>query len=317
MSESVTIAEQKQRLALLEQQKAMLEQQQVVMQASGETSDVQVRALQQTTESLGTQIQDTMVQIERASVASIESLRAEYEAKIKEYKQTKDLEIKALQENNAQEVRRLQAAEEQLVMELQPLKTTYDLAASDLAAVRSSFSENSATLEQRQAEAQRLRDQIAEIESNMTATPAPTTVPPGSGGDSFGSSIYAIIDADAWTETGTLRALTSRNGAIVTEPFRFKDLYQAWVSSTRGKLRSLGGQGEFVGASEGCLMPRGMTQTTSTWTFTRLPDHRLHFSVASNECGRRMEAGVSDTVVLTTSPESQGGWYIVPIGSST
>jgi len=311
-----TIADQKQRLATLEQQKASLEKQLADMMAAGQASDAQLESLRNTIANLETQIQSTMASIESSSAASIESIRAEYDAKIREYKAAKDAEIVALRDNNAQQVTLLQNKQQQLLQELQNLKNQYDISAAELAAVRAQFSQNTTTLQQRQAEADKLRTQIAEIESNMTATPAPTqTVAPSPGTDSFGSSIYAIIDANAWNETGTLRALTSRNGAIVSEPFRFKDLYQTWVSSTRGKLRSLGGQGEYVGASEGCLVPRGMTETSSTWTFTRLPSHRLHFSIASNECGRRMEQGVADTVVLTTSPESQDGWYVVPIGS--
>jgi hypothetical protein len=239
-------------------------------------------------------------------------MKSEYEAKVREYKATKDAEIAALRDNNAQQVAFLQNKQQQLLVELQSLKTQYDQTTSELESVRTQFSQNTKTLQQRQEEADRLRAQIEEIESNMTSTPKPAD---DTGVDSFGTSVYAIIDANAWNETGTLRALTSRNGAIVSEPFRFKDLYQAWVSSTRGKLRSMGDSGEFIGTSEGCLVPRGMVQTSSTWTFTRLEDHRLHFSIASNECGRRLEHGVADTVVLTSSPESQDGWYVVPVGT--
>lgn len=245
---------------------------------------------------------------------SLNTIKQVYDAKAQEYKVVKDAEIEALRDNNAQQVTFLQNKQRQLIMELQTLKTRYDKEASELANVRTQFLQNIETLRQRNVEIKQLRDQIAEIESNMTATPKPVE-PPGTADDSFGPSIYIIIDANAWNESGTLRALTSRNGAIVSEPFRFKDLYQTWVSSTRGKLRSLGGSGEFIGASEGCLVPRGMAQTSSTWTFKRIPDDHLHFIVVSNECGRRLEQGVADTVVLTTSAESQDGWYVVPIGS--
>lgn len=241
----------------------------------------------------------------------IEDIRSEYDSKMSDFKAAKEAEIRALQENNAAAIENARKEQEQLIAELAALKSTYDTTTQQLNELRQSIQNNTMLLEQQQQQRDALAEQIKTIEEQQKTTTAAPSTP-----DRFGSSIYVILDADAWMETGTLRALTMTNGSITTSPFQFKDLRQTWLSSTRGKLRSLDGSGEYIETSENCLVPRGKMETSSTWMFTRLAKSRYHFSIMSNDCGRRLEPNVSDSVVLTASKESEGGWFIVPVGTS-
>jgi hypothetical protein len=242
---------------------------------------------------------------------TLAKIKAQYDTTMSEYKAAKEAEIRALQENNAAAIENARKEQERFVSELTTLKATYDTTIAQLNDIRQSIQNNTTLLEQQQQQRDALLEQIKTIEDQRNATTAAPATP-----DRFGSSVYVILDAGAWMETGTLRALTMTNGAITTAPFQFKDLRQTWVSSTKGKLRCLEGSGEYIETTSDCLVPRGAISSSSTWTFTRLPTSRYHFSIMSNDCGRRLEPNVSDSVVLTSSRDSEGGWYIVPVGST-
>lgn len=241
----------------------------------------------------------------------IEQLRDEYAITMNEYKQAKANEIEALQTNNAQRIEEARNEQQRLLNELTALKEEYDSVTNDIQVNKKTWEETQQQIKEKQEEAERLQEQIDTIKDSRTESPTP------SGEDAFGSTVYVILDANAWNETGQLRALTSDNGAIKQKPFEFGDVYQTWASSTKGKLRTMGGSGEYISSSQGCLVPVSSVTTSSTWTFTRMGENRYHFSVSSNECGRRLESGVSDTVVLTTSRDAEEGWFIIPVGTKT
>lgn len=247
--------------------------------------------------------------------STLNTLRSQYESLMQQLTNAREQEVAAINDQNAAQLEEATQEQQRIIDELEQTKSQYDATASYLAEMQQTLKQNQDLVVQQSKQVQELEEQIKQLEEQKTATPMPTQ--PGTLNDSFGTTIYVILDADAWNQTGELRALTMNDGIVKSEPFVFRNLRQTWIVSSKGRLRSLYGSGDFVATADGCLVPKTESDTSSTWTFKRFDDHRLHFSLFSNACGRRMEPSVSDTVVLTTSSDSSGGWFVVNIGKAS
>jgi hypothetical protein len=239
---------------------------------------------------------------------NIAALRAEYDAKMKEYEAAKAAEIKALAENNQAALDAALAAQRQAAGQLQQIKSKHDAAMAKLQTLEQQLSGSNDTLASQAA-------QIAELRQKLTATPAPTTVAPTSVGgvETWNKSVYVFVAADEWQSSGQLKVLSLRDGVVDLEPFVFKTLSQCFVSSSSSKIRSLQGAGLFLGTTDGCTQPVGAPQSSSTWRFQRVAGgHPLHYHIVSTQCGRALEAMVG-TVTLASSLGP--GWYAVRVGS--
>lgn len=146
-------------------------------------------------------------------------------------------------------------------------------------------------------------------------TPAPPTTTPAPGPD-FDPTLYAIIHRDTYMDSGDLHALTVRFGTVSVSPYAERDLTQAFLMSTDGRLRNANGSGPYLEHAEGCLLPMLRDEPSENGTWTVTPTGEAYVSRIVSSCGGALHAETGVTNVDLTGQTDGTAWFLVPIGRS-
>ena len=161
------------------------------------------------------------------------------------------------------------------------------------------------------------------LDTRVTTTPAPVPTSAPTHPPFTDSTMYVIVHADTYKNTGRLGVLTINFGQVSVEEFVFKDVSQAWFIHANGFLRNAAGDGMYLAGSDDCLVPTvgQYAVSSTTWTIRPTGTHQFGY-VLEARCGRGLATnGASKGSGIVRSAlalAAQGDlWYIVPIGRST
>jgi len=296
---------QRQTMSRLQRGKQDLESELDALKKSSYASQDKVKMLTNQIQSLDTQIQTLMRNIEATSLVSIETIRSLYDDRMSELQDAKSRELAAIQENN--QLKYNQALEDQnkAAKDVIDLKKDYDFMVTDLRVIRAQITASTSVITQVDQEIQSLRNRL----DTLTDTPAPTQPP-----IQWGTSLYVLIDANAWLNDGVIVVMAMNGTEVVTQPFQYRNMLQVFVISSQGHLRCLDKMGYFVTASESCLVPQGTeTPPEKNWRIRRVSGgHSSQYSIMSEACGSFMVSAV-DQVTLERMPQTEG-WFVIPVG---
>jgi len=299
------IDQQKAQLTTLQTQKSALESELATLKKAGQATQAQVAVLTDQIKTLDTQIQNLLQNIEAMSVASIEALRQSYEARMEDLQDARAREVAAIQENN--QLKYSQALEDKnsASKDLMDLKTEYDFMVTDLRIIRAQLAASTTAITQTNQEIESLQQRL----DVLTATPAPTKAP-----IQWGTSLYVIVDADAWMNDGVLIVMAMNGTELVTEPFQYRDMRQVFVISSQGHLRCLDKTGYYVTAMDNCLVPTGSERPPDqNWSIRRVSGgHSSQYAFMSQSCGAFLVPNVNQ-VTLERMPQTEG-WFVIPVG---
>jgi hypothetical protein len=239
----------------------------------------------------------------------VEEMRRMYDERINDFKVQQQLEIENAKQQNEAAMTQARQEQERLVQELGSIKSEYDASVSKISTLQQELDASKQSLQQSEAELAELKSRL----DTLTATPAPTTPPP----IQWGTSMYVLIDADAWMNEETLVVMAMNGNELTTEPFQYRDMRQVFAISSRGHLRCLGEKGLFVEAMENCRVPTGTeTPPEKNWSVKRVSGGASsQYSVMSESCGSFMVPSVSQ-VTLERQPMTDG-WFVIPVGRFT
>ena len=158
------------------------------------------------------------------------------------------------------------------------------------------------------------------VDTRVTTTPAPVPTSAPTHPPFTDSTIYVLVHADTYRNTGRLGVLSLNFGEASVEEFVFKDVAQAWFIHANGFLRNAAGDGLYLAGSGDCLVPtvESYAVSSATWTIRPTGTHQFGY-VLESKCGKGLVAGgVSSGPVRSALSLSSPGdmWYIIPVGSS-
>lgn len=146
-------------------------------------------------------------------------------------------------------------------------------------------------------------------------TPAPPTTTPAPGPD-FDPTLYAIIHRDTYVASGDLHALTVRFGTVSLSTYAPRDMTQAFLMSTDGRLRNSNGYGAYLEHAEGCLVPTIRDDPTDSGVWTVTPTGEAYTHTLVSACGAALHAETGVTNVDLAGQTDGTAWFLVPVGSS-
>jgi len=300
-----TIDAQKQQISSLQSDKQKLEAELAALKQSGQATQAQVALLTNQITSLNTQIQSLLKNVESMSVASMETIRATYEDRMTDLQDAKSRELAAIQENNQLKYNQALEDQNEAAKDVIDLKREYDFMVTDLRVIRAQLSASTAAIAQTESDIKALQQRL----DVLTATPEPTQP-----SIQWGTSLYVIIDADAWMNDGIIVVMAMNGTEVVTEPFQYRSMRQVFVISSQGHLRCLDNTGYYVTAGDTCLVPRGTeSPPEKNWSMRRVNDgHSSQYSIMSESCGSFMVPSVNQ-VTLERMPQTDG-WFVIPVG---
>jgi hypothetical protein len=144
-------------------------------------------------------------------------------------------------------------------------------------------------------------------------TPAPPTTTPAPGLE-FDPTLYAIIHRDTYMDSGKVHVLTVRFGTVSVSPYAQRDLTQAFLISTDGRLRNASGSGPYLEHAEGCLLPMLRDEPTNDGVWTVTPTGEAYTYRLVSACGAALHANENSTAVDLARQTDGTSWFLVPIG---
>lgn len=299
------ITEQKKRIEELSTERDDLIVQVSELKKEGQTKDQLITQLETRINELDAEIKNLLENIEAMSSTAIDYIRTAYDDRMTDLKDAKARELEAIQENNQLKYTQALKDKNEASKVLVSLKNEYDTMTTDLRVFRARVKASSIAITQTDDVIKTLQQRL----DTLTATPAPTQAP-----IQWGTSVYILIDANAWLNDGDLIVMAMNGTEVVTQPFQYRDPNQVFVISSQEHLRCMSKPGYFVTASDSCLVPRGTeTPPEKNWRMRRISEgHSSQYSIMSEACGSFMVSAV-DQVTLKRMPQSEG-WFVIPVG---